>query len=331
MKKLVALVLALCLALACVPALAAAPEVYQVDLPKEVEVGAPEPIFFITHRGDDYNWRVEKVTDDGNVPVFEEEGSTTVVLNEGTTDGDSVVVWDYWYDGDYTSYDGGNLHQLIIEGQNFAAMVYDFWVNFLTVGDFISTENIIEEEPQVVNPGKWYPNNTLCVAGIEFRDAKPELTKKWYNFAAIDLSQDGVQKFDLVASNMYVVGTVIVTVNGDEVTVDWKLNKQGTTDANFASEKEFLTFFSSLDAVTEVDPAKFEGPTYEFGQPYSIANDLGGDTNVLLYICNRATYCTNLSHKCLKPIYHPQYWPDTKPYIALRNAMAQLMEADTVK
>lgn len=179
-------------------------------------------------------------------------------------------------------------------------------------------------------PSFWYPHNTVCVAGIEFRDVKPELTNKWYNFAAIDLSQDGTQTFDLVASNMYVVGTVTVTVAGDEVTVDWKLRKQGTTDANFVSESEFLTFFNSLDAVNGVEPEGFTGPVYQFGQPISIANDLGGDTNVLLYIRNTATYCTNLSYKYQRPIYHEPYDANQAFRKLQREAMFAIMDADTV-
>lgn len=177
----------------------------------------------------------------------------------------------------------------------------------------------------------WYPNNTICVAGLAFRDVKPELTSKWYNFAALDLSQDGVQTFDLVASNMYVIGTVTVVKEGDEVVVEWDINRQGTNDANFQLEKEFLTIFSSLDAVTEVEPDLFEGPTYAFGQPISIANDLGGDTNVLLYIRNVATYCTNLSYKYQLPIYHARYLPDQNAYVALRQSMSSLMQMDAMK
>lgn len=177
----------------------------------------------------------------------------------------------------------------------------------------------------------WYPHNTVCVAGVEFRDVRPELTNKWYNFAAIDLSEDGVQVFDLVASNMYVIGTATVTKTGDEVTVDWALSHQGTTDGNFQLENEFLTIFSDLDAVTEVEPSKFEGVTYEFGKPISIANDLNGDTNVLLYICNQATYCNNLSYKCMKPIYHPRYNENAEHYVQLREVMMTMVEADLHK
>ncbi len=184
------------------------------------------------------------------------------------------------------------------------------------------------EEPEPVPQAVWYDHNTICVAGIEFRQVRSDLTRKWYNFAAIDLTNDGVQKFDLVASNVFVIGSVTVTKNGDEVVVDWKLNRQGTNDANFILENEFLTIFPDLNAVTEVEPSRFEGVTYAFGQPISIANDLGGDTNVLLYICNQATYCDNLSYAYLNPIYHARYWANLPSRVAQRNAMMELVNAD---
>lgn len=174
----------------------------------------------------------------------------------------------------------------------------------------------------------WFPHNTICVAGIEFRKVRPALTSKWYNFVPLDLSADGVQKFDLVASNKYIIGTVTVSKSGDELIVDWELRRQGTNDANFQLEKEFMTIFSNLNAVTEVEPDAFEGSTYEFGKPISIANDLGGDTNVLLYICNQATYCNNLSYKYQNPIYHAEYWPNLDWRIAEREAMMELVNAD---
>ena len=173
----------------------------------------------------------------------------------------------------------------------------------------------------------WYFNNTVCVAGLEFREEKPEVTDKWYNFAAVDLSVEGEQVFDLVASNMYVVGKVIVNREGDSVTVDWKLNKQGAADGNFKSKAEFLGFFHDLDEVTTVIPSGV-GISFEFGQPISIANDLDGDTNVLLYIRNVATYCNNLSFQFKNDTFHPRYWRNLKSYADARDAMRALMQAD---
>lgn len=171
---------------------------------------------------------------------------------------------------------------------------------------------------------KWYPDNTVCVAGLEFREVKPGLTDKWYNFAPIDLSKDGMQSFDLVAGNLNVIGKVNVLVEGDQVTVEWKHVHDSCCDANFMSKREFFTFFSDLNAVNAVEPDQLEG--FEYGTPISIANDLGGDTNVLLYVNNMATYCSNYCN--LKPQSYTRYWRDLDWRIAARGAMTQLMEAD---
>ena len=183
-----------------------------------------------------------------------------------------------------------------------------------------------EKEPERI-PVTWYPSNTVCVGGLEFRQEKPGLTKKWYNFAAIDLSKQGKQAFELVASNLYVIGVVIVDVDGDSVTVEWRLNKQGTVDANFKNESEFLTFFHDLASVESVEPSSI-ATSYKFGEPISIEKDLEGDTNVLLYIRNVATYCNNLSYKHQNPIFHPTFDRNDSMHVAIQKAMRALMAAD---
>lgn len=50
--------------------------------------------------------------------------------------------------------------------------------------------------------------------------------------------------------------------------------------------------------------------------------------DVLLYICNQATYCNNLSYKYQNPIYHAEYWPNLDWRIAEREAMMELVNAD---
>lgn len=174
---------------------------------------------------------------------------------------------------------------------------------------------------------KWYPKNTACVAGLEFREVKPSLTNKWWNFAAVDLSRVGEQVFEYVASNKYVVGSVIVKRDGDIVTVEWKLNKQGTTDANFKTDAEFLTFFHDIDSVESVNPSEIH-TSYKFGQPISISNDLNGDTNVLLYVLNTVSYCSNLSYEYQKPIFHPAYDRNVSFRVARRMAMTELMQME---
>lgn len=45
-------------------------------------------------------------------------------------------------------------------------------------------------------------------------------------------------------------------------------------------------------------------------------------------IANLATYCNNMSYKYQKPIYHTEYDEDAAKYVALREAMTELMNAD---
>ncbi len=165
----------------------------------------------------------------------------------------------------------------------------------------------------------WYPNNTLCSFGPQFRDMVPGLTDKWYMFTPLDLSQDGTQSFELIASNMYVIGSVQVTVSGDSVTVTYT-----TTQGQYGHvymKSEYLSFFPDLKSVTTVDPEELGGG-FAFGQTISIQNDLGGDTNVLMFIRNVATYRNSVRDGVSLTRY---YKTDTR-HTALRDAMLALME-----
>ncbi len=165
----------------------------------------------------------------------------------------------------------------------------------------------------------WYPNNTLCSFGPQFRDMAPGLTDKWYMFTPVDLSQDGTQSFELIASNMYVIGSVQVTVSGDSVTVGYT-TAQGQY-GHVYMKSEYLNFFPDLQSVAAVDPEKLGGG-FAFGQAISIQNDLGGDTNVLMFIRNVATYRNSVRDGVSLPRY---YKTDTR-HTELRDAMLALME-----
>lgn len=128
----------------------------------------------------------------------------------------------------------------------------------------------------------WYSDNTACVAGTEFRTLANVDTNKWYTFVELDLSQDGVQTFDLIASNVYRIGTVTVTVAEGNVTVDYDL----CTDEIIVHD-EFMTLFASLEDVTTVDQAAFT--EYAYGEAISIQEALNGTTGYL-YLCNVVTY-----------------------------------------
>lgn len=362
MKKLLTFLLALCMLLAAVPAMAAAPTVNllfsetPIDVPLngqahhiEIVPGSSSyEVFFFweedgalqyDNSGSSEDWYYNPMGNDMSQKEWERIGVRPWVTY---VNGDFGKVAVEWY-STYVEINGKPYIRLSVnpwevdEKGKLVEIEVEDGESFLNKNKD-AMESIIDQEGQeggksepTAYPAIWYPHNTICVAGIEFRAVRPELTEKWYTFAAIDLSEDGVQVYDLVASNTYVIGTVSVSKNGDEVIVTWEVNRQDTNDANFQLENEFLTFFSDLDAITELEPADFKGAVYEFGQPISIADDLNGDTNVLLYICNQATYCDNLSYQNRNPIYHPWYWPNLDWRVAQREAMMALVNADLEK
>lgn len=134
----------------------------------------------------------------------------------------------------------------------------------------------------------YYPRNTVSSFGPQFRVINPQLTKEWYMFTPINLGQQGRQTFTLIASNMYEVGEVYVDVYGDTVSVTYHYFYDGETD-KVKPVDDFLHFFPDFASVTNVDPASIRSP-FAFGQPFSIQHDLGGDTNVLMFVRNRLSY-----------------------------------------
>lgn len=164
--------------------------------------------------------------------------------------------------------------------------------------DFIITDAAGEqpEIPVLSYDYQWYPNNTMGVAGYSLRDKG--ITNKWYNVAPVDLTQNGVYKIPLVASNMFIIGNAIVTVDGDNVTVDYET--QWASPGNMTISEECVKWFASIEDVTD---AFCQNPESDlaFGQSISKA-ELG---NIgYLFICNRVTYCQPIADN---GIYLPSY------------------------
>jgi len=166
----------------------------------------------------------------------------------------------------------------------------------------------------------YYPRNTVSSFGPQFRVIDPKLTKQWYMFTPIDLSQQGRQVFTLVASNMYEVGEVYVDVYGDMVSVTYRYFYDGETD-KVKRVDDFLHFFPDFNAVTDVDPANIKSP-FAFGQPFSISGQLGGDTNVLMFVRNRLSY-----YRFPMPtVQFARNYPKSEPRMAERGYMLGMMD-----
>lgn len=188
----------------------------------------------------------------------------------------------------------------------------------------IVVENNVETHYYDQISNAFYPRNTVSSFGPHFRDVTPALTDKWYMFTPIDLSIQGRQTFDLVASNIFRVGEVYVDVNQDTVVVSYKMFYE--TNNGFTTERlsEFLKFYNSYADVDIVEPEDMAQPAtmFAFNQPFSILNHLGGDTNVLMFVRNRISY-----YRFPTPwVQYNRFWENTPENTARRNAMLQFMD-----
>jgi hypothetical protein len=124
-----------------------------------------------------------------------------------------------------------------------------------------------------------WPDNTACSLGLRFRDEAPDLTDKWYMYTPVDLTQDGVQTFPLIASNVHIIGTVSVTVDDGKATVAYKLDTK-----KIKVKDEFLTFFPDLESVKAVEPEELKEQGFLFGELIQVAEQLHGADSVLLFL-----------------------------------------------
>ena len=156
----------------------------------------------------------------------------------------------------------------------------------------------------------YYPRNTVCSFGPRFRDVS-QLTKQWYRFTPLDLSTDGVQTYELIASDAYVIGEVTVEVADGAVTIS----------CTYVSDQvkvhdTFCTLLPSLAGAETLDQSSLTH--YPFGEPISIADVLNGDTQVLLMICNVVDYNTNMPVTTIEP--------NSSDFKARIDALMEIME-----
>ena len=129
----------------------------------------------------------------------------------------------------------------------------------------------------------WYQDNMACAVGLSLRDDLG-LSDKWYNIVPVDLTVEGTQKIDMVASSLYMLGTAEVKVADGEVTVTYEL-----PIGSVFLGSECLQWFTSLDEITE-DFLNNPVGKYAFGEPVSISDCLHDQDVALLFICNQVTY-----------------------------------------
>lgn len=285
-----------------------------------------ESIFTITPGAEDFAWALYRMEDGTWSPVTAELGSSTVIAGTGTADGGAVEIgWDYWYNGDWTASDGGVQHRLEVSVGGEVVNTADFYVNFFSQRDFdrVSLVSWEERDDGTIAPTEqeWYVDNTVCAFGPALKDMIPGLTGKWYTAAVVDLSVQGTQRFDLIGAGAWKLGTVTVTVDGDEAVVDYLCTEDvNTIDTwnEISVEREFVMLYPDLEAIGTADPAQIESP-FAFGEPFSIAQTFGEDTTVILYVNNVMTYGSHSP-------YVTRFWPNLPENAAIREGMLAMLE-----
>lgn len=163
-------------------------------------------------------------------------------------------------------------------------------------------------------------NNTVCAFGPRLRDSDiapviyPNTTDVWYMFTPFDASKDGVQTYELVASNQYIVGSLTLTIRDGQLTVDYKL----ADTSNFNITLEFFTVLHSITDISQYEPEQLLALNMIKGRPIDLAETFGEDTNLVLYFCSRCNYS-----------YSNRYTPfaeNTKLHQDLRRTMISLMD-----
>lgn len=314
MKKTLALIVMLAAVLLCSAALADAPIITSPMSQGAVEVDPfndYQTIFEIDHNGSDYLWELVYYINDEMYSVVPDDDhwfeSPSVVT------GDSVIYWDYLAIGDATPLNGEVKHELYVysldENGDLLTQVVEFYVDWFGYEHPWGYGWVLSECYDLISLPCWYPDNTANSFG-------PKADGTWQTYSAIDLTVEGEQTFDLIAAGAWKIGIVKVTVNGDEVIVTYEMTEDlCTSDVwdDITVDSEYLNLFAdvaSIDLSAE--------STFAFGQPISIANDLGGDTSVAMVVSNKVDY----------PSHSPfvtRFWPNLPENKAIVEAMNALL------
>ena len=203
-------------------------------------------------------------------PIFDANDGYSILYDSWMSNNQSELPWGH------ETWDGSEGTLSVVNPGDLAN------VNNIEVDFFVTDEKGKLPEPPSYDY-TWYPDNTMGVAGYSLRDKG--ITNKWYNVCPVDLTKNGIYEIPLVASNMYIIGNAIVSVQDGEVTVEYET--QWASPGNLTISGECVKWFASIDDVTD-EFCQNPQSDIAFGQAVSTA-DLGNTG--YLFICNRVTYC----------------------------------------
>lgn len=122
-------------------------------------------------------------------------------------------------------------------------------------------------------------NNTIASFGPTLRDLIGG--NVWNRVTPIDLSQEGVFTYPLIASNRYTVGTATVVIEQGMQTVTYRLNS-----SSIMVHSESLVIYPSAEALRTGEKAE----SFAFGVPIDISYCFGEDRHVIMSIILKADY-----------------------------------------
>ena len=124
-----------------------------------------------------------------------------------------------------------------------------------------------------------YYNNTVTSFGPTTRELIGGSV--WNRVTPVDLSQEGVFTYPLVASNQYTVGTATLVNGEDGQQVNYKLS---SSKINVHSES--LVVYPNLEALKTGDHAV----SFDFNKPIDLKSCFGDDAHVIVAITLKADY-----------------------------------------
>ena len=138
----------------------------------------------------------------------------------------------------------------------------------------------VQEAPEgKTTQSHMYYNNTVTSFGPTTRELIGGSV--WNRVTPVDLSQEGVFTYPLVASNMYTVGTATLVNNEDSQQVNYKLS---SNKINVHSES--LVVYPDLEALKTGENAQ----SFDFNAPIDLKGYFGEDARVIVAITLKADY-----------------------------------------
>jgi len=140
-------------------------------------------------------------------------------------------------------------------------------------------------QTEYLDTERW--NATVCSFGPELRESNlyPYSSDRWYMFTPFDASMNGVQTYDLIASEKIIVGQVTLTIRDGFLTVDYTLKYPNQIQINL----EFFTVLGRIGELSTYEPEGLMQLKINRNQPINLNEKFPGDTHLVLYFCSRCS------------------------------------------